>query len=46
MDGGDPATVTAELAPTLQEIFDSTGAPCWSPDEVVEGEPCVVGVPE
>lgn len=45
VDGGDPATVTADLAPTLQEIFDTTGASCWSPDEVVEGEPCVVGTP-
>jgi multiple sugar transport system substrate-binding protein len=40
----DPAEVLAGLAPTLQEIFDSTGAPCWTPDEVVEGQPCVVGV--
>ena len=46
VDGGDPATITAEYAPTLQEIFDSTGAECWTPDEIVEGQPCVVGVPE
>ncbi len=45
VDGGDPADVLAGLAPTLQGIFDSTGAPCWTPDEVVEGQPCVVGVP-
>ena len=45
VDGGDPAEVLAGLAPTLQGIFDSTGAPCWTPDEVVEGQPCVVGVP-
>jgi multiple sugar transport system substrate-binding protein len=44
VDGGDPAEVLAGLAPTLQAIFDSTGASCWTPDEVVEGEPCVVGV--
>ena len=44
VDGGDPAQVTAELAPTLQAIFDSENAPGWSPDEVVEGQPCVVGV--
>ena len=44
VDGGDPAEVLAGLAPTLQGIFDSTGATCWSPDDVVEGEPCVVGV--
>jgi multiple sugar transport system substrate-binding protein len=45
VDGGDPAQVTADLAPTLQAIFDSENAPCWSPDEVVEGQPCVVGTP-
>ncbi len=45
VDGGDPAGVLAGLAPTLQGIFDSTGAPCWTPDEVVEGQPCVVGTP-
>ncbi len=45
VDGGDPADVLAGLAPTLQGIFDSTGAPCWTPDEVVEGQPCVVGTP-
>jgi len=45
VDGGDPAEVLAGLAPTLQGIFDSTGAPCWTPDEVVEGQPCVVGTP-
>ena len=45
VDGGDPAEVTANLAPTLQAIFDSESAPCWSPDEVVEGQPCVVGTP-
>ena len=41
----NPAEVLAGLAPTLQGIFDSTGASCWTPDEVVEGQPCVVGVP-
>ena len=46
VEGGDPATVLAGLAPTLQEIFDTTGASCWTPDEVVEGQPCVVGVAE
>lgn len=45
VEGGDPATVLAGLAPTLQEIFDTTGAPCWTPDEVTDA-PCVVGVPE
>ena len=45
VDGSDPAEVTADLAPTLQAIFDSENAPCWSPDEVVPGEPCVVGTP-
>ena len=45
VDGGDPAEVLAGLAPTLQGIFDSTGAACWTPDEVVEGQPCVVGTP-
>lgn len=46
VEGADPAETLAALAPTLQEIFDSTGAPCWTPDEVVEGQPCVVGVAE
>jgi len=46
VEGNDPAEVLAGLAPTLQEIFDSTGAPCWPPDEVVDGQPCTVGVPE
>ncbi len=45
VEGNDPAEVLVSLAPTLQEIFDSTGAPCWTPDEVTDG-PCVVGVPE
>jgi multiple sugar transport system substrate-binding protein len=45
VEGNDPAETLAGLAPTLQGIFDSTGAPCWTPDEVVEGQPCVVGTP-
>ncbi|MFO7531134.1 MAG: ABC transporter substrate-binding protein [Candidatus Limnocylindrales bacterium] len=45
IDGRDPAEVLAALAPTLQEIFDTTGAPCWEPDEVTD-DPCLVGVPE
>ena len=45
IDGRDPAEVLTALAPTLQEIFDTTGAPCWEPDEVTD-DPCVVGVPE
>jgi multiple sugar transport system substrate-binding protein len=45
IDGRDPAEALAALAPTLQEIFDTTGAPCWEPDEVTD-DPCVVGVPE
>jgi multiple sugar transport system substrate-binding protein len=45
VEGNDPAEVLAALAPTLQGIFDSTGAACWTPDEVVEGQPCVVGTP-
>jgi len=45
VEGNDPAETLAGLAPTLQEIFDSTGAACWTPDEVVEGQPCVVGTP-
>ena len=44
VEESDPGEVLAGLAPTLQGIFDSTGASCWTPDEVVEGEPCVVGV--
>lgn len=42
IEGGDPATVLAGLAPSLQAIFDSTGAPCWPPDPVSDG-PCQVG---
>jgi multiple sugar transport system substrate-binding protein len=42
VEGGDPATVLAGLAPTLQGIFDATGAPCWAPDPPSEG-PCQVG---
>jgi multiple sugar transport system substrate-binding protein len=42
---GDPAEVLAGLAPTLQEIFDITGAPCWAPDPASDG-PCQVGVAE
>ena len=45
VEGNDPAETLAGLAPTLQEIFDSTGAECWTPDEVVVGQPCVVGTP-
>ena len=45
VEGNDPAETLAGLAPTLQEIFDSTGAMCWTPDEVVDGQPCVVGTP-
>jgi multiple sugar transport system substrate-binding protein len=45
VEDGDPAEVLAGLAPTLQAIFDSTGAACWSPDPVSDG-PCQVGVPE
>lgn len=43
VEGGDPATVLSGLAPTLQGIFDATGAPCWSPDPPSDG-PCQVGV--
>lgn len=43
VEGGDPASVLAGLVPALQEIFEVTGAECWPPDVVVEGEPCMVG---
>jgi len=42
IEGGDPATVLAGLAPSLQAIFDSTGAACWPPDPPSDG-PCQVG---
>lgn len=42
IEGGDPATVLAGLAPSLQAIFDTTGAACWPPDPVSDG-PCQVG---
>jgi multiple sugar transport system substrate-binding protein len=45
IEGRDPAEALNALAPTLQEIFDTTEAPCWEPDEVTDG-PCVVGVAE
>jgi multiple sugar transport system substrate-binding protein len=38
----DPATVLAGLADTLQEVFDVSGAACWSPDPPSDG-PCQVG---
>ena len=37
IDGGDPATVLAGLAPSLQAILDSTGAACWPPDPASDG---------
>ncbi|MBW3613302.1 MAG: ABC transporter substrate-binding protein [Chloroflexi bacterium] len=40
--GEDPATVLEELTPQLQEVFDASGAPCWSPDPPSDG-PCQVG---
>jgi multiple sugar transport system substrate-binding protein len=45
IEGRDPAEALNALAPTLQEIFDTTEAPCWEPDEVTD-DPCVVGVAE
>ena len=45
VDGGDPATVLAGLAPSLQAVFDSTGAACWPPDPASDG-PCPVGTGE
>ncbi|CAN5572950.1 ABC transporter substrate-binding protein [soil metagenome] len=45
VDGGDPATVLAGLAPQLQEVLDTAGAPCWLPDPPSEGV-CQGGVAE
>lgn len=45
VDGGDPATVLAGLAPQLQEVLDTAGASCWQPDPPSEGV-CQVGVAE
>jgi multiple sugar transport system substrate-binding protein len=39
--GQDPATVLKGLVPTLQEVFRTSGAPCWSPDPPSQG-PCQV----
>jgi multiple sugar transport system substrate-binding protein len=39
LDGGDPAEVLQGLLPNLQEVFDASGAPCWSPDPASDG-PC------
>jgi multiple sugar transport system substrate-binding protein len=41
IDDEDPATVLGELAPQLQEVFDTSGAACWSPDPPSDG-PCQV----
>jgi multiple sugar transport system substrate-binding protein len=42
VDGAEPATVLAELAPVLQEILDTAEAACWAPDPPSEGV-CQVG---
>jgi multiple sugar transport system substrate-binding protein len=39
LDGGDPADVLQGLLPNLQEVFEVSGAPCWSPDPPSDG-PC------
>lgn len=41
IDGQDPAGVLEGLVPNLQEVFDTSGAPCWSPDPPSDG-PCQV----
>jgi multiple sugar transport system substrate-binding protein len=41
MDGADPATVLSEQIPNLQAVFDTSEAPCWSPDPESDG-PCQV----
>ena len=42
LDGGDPAEVLQGLLPNLQEVFDTTEAPCWPPDPESDG-PCQAG---
>jgi multiple sugar transport system substrate-binding protein len=37
VEGADPETVLAGLAPSLQAILDSTGAACWPPDPASDG---------
>jgi multiple sugar transport system substrate-binding protein len=40
--GQDPAATLATLTAQLQEVFDTSGAPCWFPDPESDG-PCQVG---
>jgi multiple sugar transport system substrate-binding protein len=37
LQGGDPAAVLANLAPSLQETLELSGAACWPPDPAGEG---------
>ena len=39
LDGGDPAEVLQSLLPNLQDVFETSGAPCWAPDPASDG-PC------
>ncbi|HVM25818.1 MAG TPA: extracellular solute-binding protein [Candidatus Limnocylindrales bacterium] len=40
--GEEPSTVLNDLTPQLQQVFDDSGAACWSPDPPSDG-PCQVG---
>ncbi|NJD30226.1 MAG: extracellular solute-binding protein [Chloroflexi bacterium] len=42
IEGQDPAAALAPLETQLQEVFDTSGAPCWAPDPVSDGA-CQVG---
>jgi multiple sugar transport system substrate-binding protein len=43
VNGEDPARAVAPEAANLDELMQSTGAPCWDPDPPSDGEPCSVG---
>jgi multiple sugar transport system substrate-binding protein len=43
VNGEDPAGAVAQEAANLDELMQSTGAPCWDPDPPSDGQPCSVG---
>jgi multiple sugar transport system substrate-binding protein len=43
VNGEDVAGAVSQEADSLDELMQSTGAPCWDPDPPSDGEPCAVG---
>jgi multiple sugar transport system substrate-binding protein len=43
VNGEDAAGAIAQEAANLDELMQSTGAPCWDPDPPSDGQPCSVG---